>query len=333
MDGNQFSGLDTGALTGMNGASVRKKLSFRARSLRNLLTMGHCAPAVMKTALEICGSGEDWPVKAAAGLPGGIGDTGYECGGITSPLLLFGLSHGLRDSQNGLPLVFIKGHDHFRRFVDRNGTPLCRDIRGDNYRLTHCIKAVCLSPEIAASALAHDGHDVIVRKEREAWALLYSHLTSEGFHCAHHVLRRIAPLIPFRQEFLDATSAYMGGTVFQGLTCSAYTAGVMAMGLNLAELEHSLPRVVRMIVLMKTGGNAFAEPVNKFNRIMNLGKSLADWFTAEFGGTQCRTLTGCDFSVREDVRRFRETDRLSVCRKIADKVADRVLEVLSMGQP
>ncbi len=94
-----------------------------------MLRMGHCAPTVMKSMLEISGSEEEWPIEAAAGLPGGIGDTGFECGGITSPLLFFGLRHGLRDPRNGLPLVFYKGHEHIRQFVDRNGTPFCREIR------------------------------------------------------------------------------------------------------------------------------------------------------------------------------------------------------------
>ena len=321
--------IDTGFLAGSGGGTARKKLRFRARSLRNLLTMGHCAPAVMKTALEICGSGEEWPVRAAAGLPGGIGDTGFECGGITSPLLLLGLRNGLRDLRDGLPLVFFKGHELFRRFVDRNGSPLCREIRGDNYRLSHCIKAVCLSPEIVASVQSHESGDAIVGEKREAYALLYSHLAVGGFHCAHHVFHRLGGAIPVDRELLDASSGYLGGTLFKGMTCSAYAAGVMALGLKMGEIEGSLPRVVRMIVLMKTGGDAFADPVNKFNRIMNLGKSLAGWFAAEFGDTQCQAVTGCDFSSLEDVRRYIETDRLAGCREVAEKVAEKVLAMMS----
>jgi len=102
-----------------------------------------------------------------------------------------------------------------------------------------------------------------------------------------------------------------------------FAAGVMGMGLKMEELEKSLPRVVRLIVLMKTGGDAFAERLNKFNKFMNLGKRLADWFTAEFGGTQCQAITGCDFSSLKDVRRFIEADGLTGCRQLAEKVADK----------
>jgi len=329
MEEGQSSSINTEALTGLDGRSARKKLGFRTKSLRNLLKMGHCAPAVMKTILEICGSEEQWPIKAAAGLPGGIGDSGFECGGITSPLILLGMRYGLRDLRNGLPLVFYKGHDHFRQFVDRNRTPLCREIRGDNYRLTRCIRAVCCAPENTASALSHDGSNAIAGEQLDAYALLYSHMAAKGFHCSHQVLHHLSLTIPLCRELLDAAAGYIGGTLFKGMTCSAYAAGVMALGLQMGEIEDSLPRVLRMIVLMKTGGNAFADHINKFNGVMNLGNSLARWFIAEFGDTQCQAITGCDFSSPAAVRRYIETDGLARCREIAEKVADQVLGLLS----
>jgi Putative redox-active protein (C_GCAxxG_C_C) len=327
MDEAKFSRINAEALTGLEGPILRKKMAFRGRSLRNMLKMGHCAPAAMKTILDICGSAEEWPVRAAAGLPGGIGDTGFECGGITSPLLLLGLRYGLREPRNGLPLVFYKGHDYFRRFVDRNSTPLCREIRGDNFRLTRCIKAVCTSPEIAASACSGDSSNAIAGEQLEAYALLYSHMAARGFHCAHQVFHRLSPVIPLTRELHDATSGYLGGTLFKGMTCSAYAAGVMALGLRMAEIEDSLPRVMRMIVLMKTGRNAFADHLNKFNRIMRLGNSLSCWFKEEFGDTQCQAITGCDFSSPAAVARYIETDALARCQEIAEKVARKVLSL------
>ncbi|OGD23002.1 MAG: hypothetical protein A2W03_04475 [Candidatus Aminicenantes bacterium RBG_16_63_16] len=316
--------LDTERLDGLAVQTSRKKLAFRTRSLRNLLKMGHCAPAVMKSMSDICGFGEDWPVRMAAGFPGGIGDTGYECGGITSPVLFLGLRYGLRDEHEGLPLVFYKGHEHFRRFLDRNRTLLCREIRGDNYRLTRCIKAVCCAPEVALRAVSGDCRDVISGERRLAYARLYSYLAGREFHCARAVLERLNPELPAESKPLEAAAGYLGGTLLTGMTCSALAAGVMAFGFGLREFENSLPRVMRMIVLMKTGGNAFADRINKFNRIMNLGKELARWFAAEFGDTQCRSITGCDFSSVADVKRYIDTDRaglcLAICRKVAEKV-------------
>jgi C_GCAxxG_C_C family probable redox protein len=323
--------LDTDRLTGRAALTSRKKLAWRTRSLGNLLKMGHCAPAVMRTLSDISGFDGEGPVRLAAGLPGGIGDTGFECGGLTAPLIFFGLRHGLREVRDGLPAVFYRGHEYYRRFLDRNGSLLCREIRGDNYRLTHCIRAVCCSPEIAASASLHDGDGAISAGQREAYVLMYSHLEARGFHCARQVLRRLVPEIPQSPELLDAASGFLGGTLFLGLTCSAYAAGVMALGFGLREFEDSFPRVLRMIVLMKTGGNAFADPVNKFNRIMNRGKALGQWFAGEYGDTRCRSITGCDFSTAAGVKRFIDTDRAGACLAISEKVAEKVRSMLLTG--
>ncbi len=72
-------------------------------------------------------------------------------------------------------------------------------------------------------------------------------------------------VVPVNQELLDASSAFMGGTLFKGLTCSAFTAGVMAIGLKIGEIENSYLRVTRMLALMVSGGDAFSDGVNKFN--------------------------------------------------------------------
>jgi len=68
---------------------------YRRRGLNNLLKMGHCAPTVMQTLLDLGNTKEEWLVRMTAGLPGGIGNTGFECGGITSPLIQLGLEYGL----------------------------------------------------------------------------------------------------------------------------------------------------------------------------------------------------------------------------------------------
>ena len=212
-----------------------------------------------------------------------------------------------------------------------NGTPFCREIRGDNYRLTHCIRAVCGSPEIAASASRHDGNGAISAEQRESYGLMYSHLEARGFHCARQVFRGLAPEIPQSPELLDAVAGFLGGTLFLGLTCSAYVAGVMALGFGLREFENSLPRVMRMIVLMKTGENAFTDRINKFNRIMNQGKALGQWFAGEYGDTQCRAITRCDFSSVTDVKRYIDTGRAGSCLVISEKVAEKVRSMASLG--
>ncbi len=325
---NPFSSWENASPDKFTSLGPRKKWSFRMRSLGNLLSMGHCAPAAMKTLLEICHADEDWPVKLAAGLPGGIGDTGFECGGITSPVILLGLRYGLGEEHDGLPLIFYKGHDHFRRFLDRNGTPLCREIRGDNYRLTKCIRAVCCAPEITLTVASGDSRDAIPEEQKKSYARIYSYLAGKSFHCSWAVLDRLSAEIPLGAELRKASSGFLGGTLLKGMTCSALVAGVMALGFGLHEFENSLPRVMRMIVLMKTGGNAFADHINKFNVIMNQGKSLARWFVEEFGDTQCRAITGCDFSSSTDVVKYIDTGAAGRCLAISEGVAEKVRRMM-----
>jgi hypothetical protein len=54
---------------------------------------------------------------------------------------------------------------------------------------------------------------------------------------------------------------------------------------------------------------------------------LARWFNAEFGDTQCRALTGCDFSTVSGAMRYTETDAVERCRAISEKVAAEVLRM------
>ena len=131
------------------------------------------------------------------------------------------------------------------------------------------------------------------------------------------------------QDVLDATSPFIGGTVLTGMTCSALTAGVMALGVALGEIERSRLRVLRMIGTMASGGNAFANNLNKFNRVMNLGHELAKWFAGKYGSTQCRDITGCDFSTTVGVNQYFETGGVSHCRALAQQVAlevDRMID-------
>ena len=104
--------------------SNRTKRIYRRRGLSNLLKMGHCAPAVMQTLLDLGNTKEEWLVRMCAGLPGGIGNTGFECGEITAPLIQFGLVHGLSAKHDGLPSVIYSGHDYDQRFC-KSTTHFC----------------------------------------------------------------------------------------------------------------------------------------------------------------------------------------------------------------
>ena len=308
--------------------STNAKPTYRTRGLVNLLHMGHCAPAVMQTVLDITHTEQEWLVKLMAGMPGGIGNTGYECGGITSPLVILGLRYGLTEMHGGLPLIFYHGHAFYQRFIDENAASFCKDIQKPGRIPLRCMHAVRHSLEQLAETLASDDREAIPAEQREAYSHLYAHLAQNNFHCAQAVFQNLNHTLPVDQDLLDASSAFLGGTLFKGTTCSAFTAGVMAIGLKIGEIENSYPRVMHMLALMVSRGDAFNDRVNKFNRAMNTGYRLSKWFRTEFSSTQCRAITQCDFSSAADVEKYIAGDGITRCRRIAKMVAEQVQNIL-----
>jgi hypothetical protein len=301
--------------------SNRTKRMYRRRGMSNLLKMGHCAPAVMQTILDLGNIKEDWLVRMTTGLPGGICNTGFECGGITSPLIQLGLDHGLSAKHDELPTVISAGYDYDQRFRKCNNSLLCKEILGDRRVPLPCIKVVRYAPELYKQTNSKDNTGDISGETREAFRLLYSHLSANDFHCAHAVLKHMCDTIPVTQELLDGTSGFIGGTAFKGLTCSALTAGLMAVGLKLGEIEDSYLRVIRMLTTMIVGGNAFADHLNKFNKLMNIGHRMSKWFREEFGSTLCSEVTHCEFSSLGNVQGYIEKGSVNTCKIIAEKVA------------
>jgi len=303
--------------------------AYRWRGLSNLLRMGHCAPTVMQTILDISSTEKEWLVKLSAGMPGGIGNTGFECGAVTSPLALLGLRHGLREVDHGLPVIFDKGHALCQHFLASHKTLQCREIRGKARFPRHCIGPVLRSPELFLDALHGNWPNAIPAVRRVDYSKLYSHLVENDFHCAQAVLIHLGYASTEDQELFNAASSFIGGTLFMGKTCSAFTAGVMAIGLRGGEIENSRLRVIRLIAIMTAGGDAFDERINKFNRSMNCGYRLSKWFVKEFGSTQCQAITQCDFSDSTGVSNYIEGNCITRCRVIAGKVAERVQMMLA----
>jgi C_GCAxxG_C_C family probable redox protein len=312
--------------------SLRTKWLYRRQSLSNLLRMGHCAPTVMQTLLDVSGTQKEWLVKLSAGMPGGIGNTGFECGALTSPLAFMGLRYGLSEMNGDLPAIFDKGHALCQRFLECHKTLRCKEIRGKDRFPRHCIRPVCLSPELYLTIITNNNRDAdaIPAEARESYRRIYAHWVKKNFHCAQAVLDHLQHYTPSEyQDLFDATSAFMGGTLFMGMTCSAFTAGVMVVGLRSGEIENSRLKVIRMLIRMTFGGDAFDENINRFNRSMNAGYRMAKWFRHEFGSTQCQAITKCDFSTQAGVSKYIESDCATRCREIAEKVAERVQKTLA----
>ena len=303
---------------------------FRNRGLTNLLRMGHCAPSIMQAMLDVFEIDAESLVKLMAGMPGGIGNTGGECGGVTAPLVVLGLRHGEEPLVRGLPVVVYKGHHHLRRFAECQGTTACRGILGNARLPLRCVGVIMQAPILCAESCSADCTSAISAGQQEAFRRLYDYWCENEFHCAHAVFHHLADTIPVSEGLLNGSSGFMGGTLFTGMTCSALAAGVMALGLLFGQIETSHLRVLHMVGLMAVRGDAFADDVNAFNKTMNLGNRLAQGFAAEFGGTQCRAITQCDFATTEGVQRYIDDGGAARCKAIAQSVAHRVL---SMIQP
>ncbi len=302
---------------------------YRGKAFANVMRMGHCAPTVMQTILDISSTEKEWLVRLSAGMPGGIGDTGFECGGVTSPLVLLGIRYGLREVDRGLPIIFEKGHAHCQHFLACHKTLRCKEIRGNDHFPLHCIRPVLLSPELYMDALGGNHQEAIPAVRRAAYYRLYAHLVENDFHCARAVLIHLGYTPIEHRELFDAVSAFIGGTLFMGKTCSAFAAGVMAMGLRAGEIENNILSVIRLYAIMTAGGYAFDERTSKFNPSVNRGTWLAKWFVEAFGSTQCQAITGCNFSDAVDVGTYIDDDRLTHCKVIASKVAEKVKQILA----
>jgi hypothetical protein len=291
--------------------------------------MGHCAPTVMQTLLDISGTQKEWLVRLSAGMPGGIGNTGFECGAITSPLVLMGLRYGLHDGNESLPVIFERGHAFCQHFAACHKTMYCKQIRGKDRFPKHCILPVCLSPQLFMTSISNNHKTTIPPETRESYRRIYSHWSEEKFHCARTVFEHLKYTPAEYPELFDAVSAFMGGTLFMGMTCSAFAAGVMAVGLRSGEIENSPRKVIQLLGRMTFGGDAFDESVNKFNRSMNAGYRMSKQFRQEFGSTQCQEITRCDFSTESGVGKYIKTACITRCKAIAIKVAEMTQETIT----
>jgi hypothetical protein len=285
----------------------------------------------MRTILDVSSTDGEWLVKLSAGMPGGIGNTGNECGAVTSPLAVLGTQHGLREVDRGLPVVIDRGHALCGDFLACQQTLQCREIRTKEGFPRQCVGPVLRSAELWRDAVDDAPSGAIPEDVRAGYARLYTHFAEHEFHCAQAVLGHLGYSPTEHHEVFDATSAFLGGTLFMGRTCSALTAGVMAMGLREGEIETSRLRVIRLLAIMTVRGDAVADHLNKFNPSMNRGNRLAKWFAGEFGSTQCRKITGCDFSDPEGVSDYVEGDRITTCTAIAREVAQQVELKLAAG--
>ena len=124
--------------------SRTEKLRASRACRANALKMGHCAPTVMQTLLEMRQRQTDGLVRAVGGLPG-IGGPG-ECGGVVSPLMVLALEDSQPTPAGEVPQSILRGQEYLRRFRELHGSVLCRDI--GEHCMRCCYRAIVLSPPL-----------------------------------------------------------------------------------------------------------------------------------------------------------------------------------------
>ncbi|MBN1965282.1 MAG: C_GCAxxG_C_C family protein, partial [Anaerolineae bacterium] len=283
------------------------------RSANNMLRMGHCAPSIMRTLLDIAGQDRDGLVLAAGGLAGGIAGSTMECGGVTAPLMFLSLHHNYT-APNGESLALIRtGRRYVEAFAAVHGSCTCEAVGAPG--ISGCLKAICGVHTPLAQAQNGQADDA---PGDDPYARVLEVFADGHFHCAHGVLENLAGDVPVSPDLLRAAWIFVGGTACQNMTCGALTAGAIALSATNTTAENSYRRVLRLIwLLMHNDDDAMRDDRNHFNRSISRCAELGEWFRAEFGTTSCRELCGSDFSNAADVERYRTEDGIARCRGIA----------------
>jgi C_GCAxxG_C_C family probable redox protein len=296
-------------------------------AIKNVLSMGHCAPTVARTLLQSEGIEDPQLIKLMAAMPGGIGNSGAECGGVTAPLMHLGLRFGYDLSEENQVRVISLGQSHLRAFERLHRTVLCHDIRARGV-LYPCLKAIYTAPDLILGTM-----DELAQRDPyvgipPATVQVLHEFNARDFHCCHSVLRLLDDGTLPDETLLRASWGFLGGTVLQRLTCGALTAGVMAIGLGLGQIEDRPHKVIQMIALLVSGGDAMRDDVNRFNPCINASHKLVSWFEETFGSCQCRGLIESSASDPQPWKTYLSQDRVDQCRVIACRTAEKVREIL-----
>ena len=231
----------------------------------------------MQTILDVSSTQKEWLVKLRLACRGVSAIPDLNAGQSPHPWCCWAYTDGLREVDRGLPVIFDKGTRSAALSLICHKTLQCREIRGRTaFRGTVSARSCARRSSFVTLWTATGGTPFRQSKGQampectRTWLRMTSIAPRPGLHPSW--------LRPYRDtELFDATRLH-GRTLFMGKTCSAFTAGVMAIGLRAGEIENSRLRVIRLLAIMTAGGDAFDESINKFNRSMNRGYQLSKWF-------------------------------------------------------
>jgi len=301
------------------------------KAVRNALRTGHCAPTVMRTLRELQGIDSKPMVKLVSAMGGGVGLLRNECGAVTSPILFLGLVYGQEAGDDGIPKVITLGQKFLNHFSDGLGGVRCREVTPTFQNVFPCMQAMRRAPRYLVNVVNEDKKQPktnIHPDIRCAYAELLRSFREQQFHCIHSVLFGLKDDININKEQLRATWGLLGGTVMQGMTCGALTAGVLAIGAKYGGFENSYLRVTRLLFSLAAGLEFMHEHYNAFNKSMNIASRLGIWFKEEFGATECKDILGKDLSTPEGVAAYLAENTVERCRGICNRVVPEVSKLL-----
>ncbi len=313
--------LAIGAAGAAGLAGYRALNSVRRRAANNLAKMGHCAPAVMQTLLEMNDIQNTGLILYAAGFAGGIAGSGTECGALTAPLMFMSYQNNdFQDIEKKINLLE-RAQSLMKEFTEYNGSPLCLNIRSRG--MHECRRTIHNFHKPYQRASDITLHFPVETKE--SWKLLLNEFEKNKFHCAHNVLKSAGNKFHVTKDLLDASWIFIGGLAMLNRTCGALAAGVMALSSATAKIEDSHSRVAQMNRLLRKGDNkAMDESINNFNRSINLSDELGLWFRNEFGSTSCHDIWQYDFSKIRDVEDFITGKCMAHCTVMGEKVVQKI---------
>lgn len=323
MNRRDFSrkGLIAAAAIGTAGIGGYLLTSKKGRTLNNYYRMGHCAPTVMQTLIDVKRIDHPDLVLYTGAMSGGIAGSGMECGVLTAPLIFMGYENktpaGLSEKIN----LISKGQTYINRFDEFNGTCICGNIRHGG--APACRKAVGNFFRLYSGSV--EKPDILTGEARKSYSLLLSEFDSANFHCAHNMLKNLKGEFMAGNEMHDSSWLLVGGLAMLNRTCGALAAGVMALSSVTAEVEKSYFRVAKMNRLFRENNNdAMDEEINNFNRSIHFSEILGTWFRKEFRSTTCYDICGANFSLLRDAESYLSGNFIGRCSDIAKAVAEKV---------
>lgn len=292
------------------------------RALNNALRMGHCAPSVMQSLLQMQGIADQELVLSSGALAGGIAGPDTECGCLTAPMMFTSYQDAAVASSTEKLLLIDKSQRYVQEFARCYGSTLCGKIRQGG--LSSCQKAMRSFHRPYASAMA--GPSMLSAEKEDAYGLLLKAFEDHSFHCSQSVFHNLHDKFSIAPAVHRSSWIYIGGIAMLNKTCGALAAGVMAIGSVAAKMENSYARVARMNRLLSRGrvNEAMQEDINHFNRSILLSDELGAWFRGEYGNVTCQGIWGFSFAKMREAESFVSGGCLDHCKQIACRVAEKV---------